>query len=214
MRAEALGILVANTQKALEELNRERKADEQAERVDNFVKHLTTDVNNMLTRFYFHKERKNMTDEQTRALVDFVNFVKNLTRNVQSLLARFQKTNGQRFEEKLDKEIKELEAHVKQRLKEYDEVLSGTCDTLKYRLSKYVGNKIETISKFFRRKSFVLEETEKAKLDGLQAYGFENTPLQSIDPDDPQLEGFINVLSMNTGDNSSTNSKRQIHLVI
>jgi len=214
LQAEALGILITNTQNALEELDKDRKAIQQAEKVENFVKAMTMDVNNMLTRFYFLKEHKDITEEQAKTLVDFVNFVKTLTRNVHSLLCRFQKVNDQMFEEKLDKEIKEIEAHVKQRLKEYDEVLSGTSGTLKYRLCKYVSDKVTSIKKFLRGKSFGLEETEKAKLDGPQAYGFEDTPLDSIDSCHTQLESLIDVLNINTGGSGSKKSERQIHLVI
>ena len=142
LQAEALGILIANTQNALEESDKDRKAIQQAEKVDNFVKDLTMNVNNMLTRFYFLKEHKDMTEEQAKTLVDFVNFVKTLTRNVHLLICRFQKVNGQTFEEKLDKEIKEMEAQVKRRLKEYDEALSGTSSTLKYRLLNMLAIKL------------------------------------------------------------------------
>ena len=86
MRAEAMGILVANTQKAIEELapDRERMDSEQEEKLNNFVKDLTGDVADMLTRFRFQKERKlrnneQMSDDEVRNLADFTNFVKTLT---------------------------------------------------------------------------------------------------------------------------------------
>jgi len=212
IQAKVLGILITNTQKALEESDGKRKANEQAERIENFVKRLTTDLNNMITRIYFLKERKHMTGEQTRTLADFVNFVKTLTHNVPSLLARFQKVNDKKFEEKLDREIEEIEAHVKQRLKEYDEAIRGTSDTLRNRLNKYVSNKVESINKFFRGKSVVPEEAEKAKPDRDQAYGLENIPLESLNARDTQLESFINVMDTNTGVGCSKKSKRHIHL--
>jgi len=214
LQAEALGTLIANTQNALEELDKDRKAIQQAEKVDNFVKDLTMDVNNMLTRFYFLKEHKDMTEEQAKTLVDFVNFVKTLTRNVHLLICRFQKVNGQTFEEKLDKEIKEMEAQVKRRLKEYDEALSGTSSTLKYRLCKYVSDKVMSIKKFLRGKSFGLKETEKAKLDSLPPHGLEHAPIDSIDSCHTQLESLIDVLNINTGGSSSKKSEQQIHLEV
>jgi len=214
LQAEALGILIANTQNALEESDKDRKTNQQVEKVENFVKALTTDVNNMLTRFYFLKEHKDMAEEQATTLVDFVNFVKTLTRNVHLLICRFQKVNGQTFEEKLEKEIKEMEAQVKRRLKEYDEAFSGTSGTLKYRLCKYVSNKVTSIKKFLRGKSFGLKETEKAELDSHQAHKLEHVPIDSIDSCHTQLESLIDVLNKNTGGSSSKKSEQQIHLEV
>jgi len=215
MQAEALTVLLANTQKALEQSEKGRKADEQAKRIENFEKDLIMNLNNMLTKFYFLKDRKNrrqqrLTDKQVSAMTEFAVFVKTLTGNVSSLLNRFRES--QTFEEKIDKEIKELETHVNERLKECDEALSGTSDTLKYRLSKYISNKVESIYKFFKRKGVVLEETKKAKLDSHQAHRLEDAPIDSINSCDTQLENFIDVLNINTGDSSSKKSDRQIHL--
>lgn len=173
MRAEALSVLVANSQKALREseLDKKRKADEQAEKLENFVKDLSIDVNNMLTRFWFqkeHKQRKNepMTDDETRALADFVSFVKTLTKSVRSLLRRFQKGSGRPFEEKLDKEIEEIETDVKRRLKEFDEVLEETLTeesgTLKKRLSEYVGNMVGGAAKAFKGSIFGAAKLKRA----------------------------------------------------
>jgi hypothetical protein len=147
MRAMALSILVANTEKALNEFatDRKRMANGQAEKLENFVKDLTTDINNMLTRFWFQKERKlrrneQITDEDVKNLVDFANFVKTLTKDLRLLLAHFQSASGQTFEEKFDKEKGQMKAYVKKRLKEFDAALNGRDDTLKGRLSKSVGN--------------------------------------------------------------------------
>ncbi len=54
-----MGVLVANTQNALEESEKEIKVNEQIIRVKDFIK----DLNNMLTKFYFIKERKNLRQE-------------------------------------------------------------------------------------------------------------------------------------------------------
>jgi ABC-type Zn uptake system ZnuABC Zn-binding protein ZnuA len=140
MRANTMGILVANTQKALEQFapEGEKIANKQAERLDNFVKNLTTDLKNMLTRFYFRKELKRMTNPQTRALADFANFTKTLAKDVRSLLYHFEKSSGQTFEKKFDKKVKQMEAYVKGRLKRFDkaleETLIGTHNTWKERL--------------------------------------------------------------------------------
>ena len=191
LRARALSILVANTQEALKELDGERKADEQAERIENFVKGLATDINDMIMRFYFLKEHNHMDREQRRSLVDFFNFVRTLTHDVRSLLACFQEVGDKTFEEQLDREIEGIEADVKQRLKEYDEVLNGPNHTLKDRLTKYLGNKVESINKFLKGRRLGPEETQQAKLDGRQAYGFEDAPPEYIDPGDTQLESAI-----------------------
>jgi len=214
MQAKAQGILIANTQKALDESDKDRKANEQSERIENFVKDLTADLNNMLTKLYWLKERKNrkqeqMTDSQMKAVTEFTTFVKTLTEKVCSLLTRFEK--NQTFEEKIDKGMKELETQVKVRLKEYDEALS---ETLKDRLSKYISNKVESIKKFFRGKRVGLEKAKKAKIDSLPPHRLEGAPTDSIDSRDIQLENVIDVLNINTGGSSFKKSERQIHLEV
>ena len=143
MQAETLDVLLANTQKALEQSEKERKADEQVQKVENFVRDLIMNLNNMLTKFYFLKERKNrkqeqMTDRQVKAITGFVIFVETLTENVRSLLRRFQE--NQTFEEKIDEEIKGLETCVGQRLKEFDKALDETNSTLTIHPIKFARN--------------------------------------------------------------------------
>jgi hypothetical protein len=133
MQAEVLDVLLVNTRKALEQSEKERNADEQAQRVENFVRNLIMNLNNMLAKFYFLRDRKNrkqeqMTDRQVKAITGFVIFVETLTENVRSLLRRFQ--DGHTFEEKIDEEIKGLETCVGQRLKEFDRALDETNGTL------------------------------------------------------------------------------------
>jgi hypothetical protein len=133
MQAETLNVLLANTQKALDESEKEKNADEQVQKVENFVRNLIMNLNNMLTKFYFLRERKNrkqeqMTDRQVKAITGFVIFVETLTENVRSLLRRFQE--GHTFEEKIDEEIRGLETFVGQRLKEFDKTLDETNGTL------------------------------------------------------------------------------------
>ncbi len=145
MRAKALSILVANTQKALEEftLDRERIANEQADKLENFIKDLIRDINDMITRFWFQKEYKQLSEEQERSLIDFVNFVKALNKDLSSLLNRFQAVRDEMKKELQDeftREIKEIGSSAKRRLKEFDDVLSGRSSTLRKRLSKYAGS--------------------------------------------------------------------------
>jgi len=143
MQAKALSVLLDNTERALEQSERKRKADEQVQKVESFVRNLTLDLNNMLAKFYFLKERKSrkqeqMTDGQERAVVEFAVFVKALTRNLSSLLRRFQ--GSQTFEDKIDKEIRELETGVGRKLQEFDKALDETKATLTIRLIKFVQN--------------------------------------------------------------------------
>lgn len=161
MRAEAMGVLVANTQKAIEELapDREGMDSEQEEKLNNFVKDLTGDVTNTLTRFWFQKERKlrnneQMSDDEVRNLVDFTNFVKTLTEDLHSLLTRFQSATGRMVGEEFDKEIGQMEIYVKKRLKEFDKVLNGTNKTLRNRLGESVGNVISRIGMLSRERLF------------------------------------------------------------
>ncbi len=236
MRAKALSVFVANTQKILKESERKGKADDQAEKIENFVKDLTMEVNNMLTRFYFQKEHEQMTDDQRKALVDFVNFVETLTKSVQSLLRRYQKS--QTFEEKLDKEIKELKDHVKQKLKEFDEALSETSDTLTNRLSKYVGNIVAGIKERFKALALLWSRRKWAggSIDSTQtidnkinldvsssltkplAHSIKEDSLRkSIDPQDRQLEALLNgpnMIGINEANSDNEKSERQIQLKV
>jgi hypothetical protein len=152
MRSEALGIVVGNTEKALVETERERKANEETEKLQNFAKNMTWDVNNMLTRFYSRKERKEkryqrLSDEEVNALVDFANFTRVLAVSVSSLLSRLRK--NETFEEKLDEEIKRFEIYVKKRIKEFDEVLedalTGRGRMFIKRLAKRLGNVVRGV---------------------------------------------------------------------
>ena len=160
----------------MEQSEKERKANEQAQRVENFLKDLTKDLNNMLTRFYFLKERKKrkreqMTDSQVKAMVEFAIFVKTLTKHVYSLLNRFQAEDT--FEEKIDKEIKELEVIVKQRLKEFDKALDETKNTLTNCIISSAQNIAGSFTKLLRVQKIFL--TNNRKSDGLLEKSTQNT---------------------------------------
>jgi len=51
MEADAWSILLDNTQRALEQAEKKRKADQQAQRVESLVRNLIMDLNNLLARF-------------------------------------------------------------------------------------------------------------------------------------------------------------------
>ncbi len=152
MRAEVLGVLVANIEEALRAesaADRESKADEQAKKLEDILKDLTMDVNTVLTRFWFQKERhdrknKPMSDELVSNIADFAGFTRTLTKNVRSLQRQLDGINGHTFEQKLDEEIEQIERGVKKKLKEFDEALKETRrgmgnSTWKKRLKQYVG---------------------------------------------------------------------------
>jgi len=150
MQAEAMDVLLANTQRALEQSEKEGNADEQAQRMENFVRNLIMNLNNMLAKFYFLKDRKNrrqeqMTDRQVKAITGFAIFVKTLTENVRSLLRRFQE--NQTFEEKIDEEIRWLETCVGQRLKEFDRALDETNGSFADKLGNLFGRSREKMVK-------------------------------------------------------------------
>ena len=151
MRAEVLGVLVANIEKALRgpAVDGESKGDEQAKKLEDLLKDLTMDVNSMLTRFWFQKERhdrknESMSDEQVKNIANFAGFTKTLTGNVRSLQRQLDGINGQTFERKLDEGIEQIERGVKKNLKEFDEALKKTRrgagnSAWKKRLKQYVG---------------------------------------------------------------------------
>ena len=150
MRAEVLGVLVANIEEALRgsAADRESKADEQAKKLEDRLQDLTMNVNTMLTRLWFQKERhdrknKPMSDELVNNIADFAGFTRTLTGNVRSLQRQLDGINGQTFERKLDEEIEQIERCVKKKLKEFDDALKETRPGLgnnwKKRLKQYVG---------------------------------------------------------------------------
>jgi len=199
MQAEALTILLANTQKALEQSEKETKADEQAKRIENFVKDLTMNLNNMLTKFYFLKERKNrrqqqLTDRQASAMTEFAVFVKTLTGNVSSLLNRFQES--QTFEEKINKEIKELEASIGQKLQEFDKALEETTNASTGYLINFAQSITSSFAKLPQVRNIVLAVANRGKLNKLPKKSPQNVKEDSHarieNTGDDQLEKIFN----------------------
>ncbi len=221
MQAKALGVLVANTQKALEQSEKERKANEQAERIENFVKDLTMNLNNMLTKFYWLKERKNrkqeqMTDSQMKAITEFVAFVKTLTKNVCSLLQRFQA--GESFEERIDREIREVEAGVGRRLKEFDEALDETSGILTTHLIRFVQNIHRGLAKLFKGRSIIPAVANRRKSDKLPVKPppnmKENSPKQPQDVYHGEVENPVNCSNIKSLRSDEKKSKCLMHLKV
>jgi len=84
-----------------------------------------TSNHNMPAKFYFLKDRENrkheqLTGSQVKAVTEFAIFVKALASKVCSLLSRLWENHT--FEEKLDKEIMELEACIGRKLKKAQDV--------------------------------------------------------------------------------------------
>jgi hypothetical protein len=135
-------------------------------------------------------------------MTEFAAFVKSLTKSVSSLLHRLQES--QTFEEKIDKEIKELEAYAKGRLKEFDktieDTLIGRTGTLRRRLFEQSLNVIGSITKAIRRKSPRITKAGK-NTKGIYAigtYGY-NCKSGNINSSivEPQ-EDFIEEISLRT----------------
>lgn len=197
IQAKARSILIANTQKALEQSEKERKINEQTQRIENFVKDLIMNLNNMLTKFHFLKERKNRKQEQftvgqTKAITEFAVLVKSLTGNVSSLLKRFQAEGT--FEEKIDKEMKGLEVSVRQKLKEIDKALDETKDTLTNCIISSAQNIVSSFTKLIQVQRTFLPNSRKA--DGLLEESTQNTsqdsPARIQDSGADQLEDLFN----------------------
>ncbi len=218
LQAKALSILAANTQKALKELDGKRKANEQIQRVENFVKDLTMNLNNMLAKFHFLKERKNrkqeqLTEGQTKAVAEFAIFVKTLTKNVSSLLKRFEQSRS--FEEKIDKEIKELEASIGRKLQEFDKALEETTNTSAGYLINFVRSIISSFARLPRVRNIVLAVANRKKLDRPlkeSSQNIENYQVEIPNPCDSQLENLCNSLNINSVNGSRESSKNLMHL--
>jgi len=215
IQAEALSILIANTQKALEQSEKERKAGEQVQRVENFVKDLTMNLNNMLTKFYWLKERKKrrheeMKPDQVNAMADFARWVKSLTKKVQPVLEYFRKSPT--FAEKVDKDVKELEAHIKAQLKKFNEILDETSDTLAIRLSKYAKALSGRVWKIFTNGGFSIlksnQVTPSKRSEG-QPYGNKDgiSAFVASSPDE-ELENLVHGLDISSAQKNNNKSKR------
>jgi O6-methylguanine-DNA--protein-cysteine methyltransferase len=220
IQSEAWSVLVANTQKALEQSEKERKANEQIQRVEHFMKDLIMNLNNMLTKFQFLKEHKNrkqeqLTDSQIKDIAEFANFVKTLTKNVCSLLNRFQQ--GRTFEEKVDKEIRELEASIGWKLKEFDKALEETKTTLTNRIIRFVQNIPWGLATPFKGRSIILEanlrKPDKPPKKPLQETR-ENSPERLQDVYDSELENLVNSSNIKLLRNDSKKSKYPTHLEV
>jgi hypothetical protein len=205
--------------KALEQSEKERKANEQVQRVEKFVKDLTMNLNNMLTRFHFLKERKNrkqeqMTDKQVKAITEFAVFVKALTKNVGSLLKRFQP--GLTFEEKVDEEIRELEASVGRRLKEFDAALDETGGTLTIRLINFARNIAGSFTKLIPVQRIYLTMTNSRKSYSPLGKSPQNTKEDSLarpqDSCDNELETLFNYPGIKSVKRDEKRSKRLMQL--
>jgi len=215
IQAKALSVLVANTQKALNEFEKNKKADEQAKRVESFVKDLIMDLNNMMTKFYWLKDRKQrqheeVTTEQVNAMVDFAHWVKSLTQKVQPILEYFQKSPT--FAEKVDRDMKELEAHIKAQLKRFNEVLEETPDALSIRLGKYANTLSEAIREFFtQRRLSILKPKQPMHMKQPEEQPYNNKEKISAfvaSPPDEELENLIDGLDISSTQKSNNKSKR------
>jgi len=143
MQANAMRILVTNTQKAFDESCSFEQviASQQEQRLNRFVRDLSPAVCDMLTRFWFQKEHKArkhelLTKDRIKNLEDFTNFVKVLTESVRSLLARCRATSNQSFEQEFEKDLKQMEAQVRKKLREFDKALDRTNGRLRSPISK------------------------------------------------------------------------------
>ncbi|MFZ2148505.1 MAG: hypothetical protein WAV28_14920 [Sedimentisphaerales bacterium] len=215
IQSEALNVLVTNTQKALEQSEKERKANQQMQRLENFVKELTMDLNNMLTKFYWLKERKKrryeeMKPDQVNAMVDFAHCVKSLTKKVQPMLEYFRK--GPTFAEKVDKDIEELEAYIKAQLKKFNEILDETPDTLAIRLSKYAKALSGRVWKIFTNGGFSILKSNQvtpSKRSEEQLYGDKDGISAFVaSPPDEELENLVYGLDITSAQKSNNKSKR------
>ncbi len=146
-----------------------------------------------------------MTDRQMKTLSEVTNFVKTLAKKVYSLLNRIQK--NQTFEEKIDKEIRELEAGVERRLKEFDAVLDETKGTLTIRLINFAKN----ITKLIKVQEIFLRMANRRKSgrrleESIQTIK-EDLPAETQNRGDNQLENILNGFRVNSTNSNKQNSR-------
>ena len=125
--------------------------------MENFAKDLIMNMNNILTKFYRLKERKqkrqeDMSPEQVNGTVNFMHFVNSLSKKVH-LVSRYLRKSPT-FAEKIDREMKGMEIRIKADSKKFNKVLDETPDTLAIRFGKYANTLLETIREFFTRHRF------------------------------------------------------------
>jgi hypothetical protein len=214
MQAKALDVLVTNTQKALEQSGKDKKENEQIRRTGNFVRHLTTNLNNTLTKLYRLRERKRawygkITSDQVNATTDSAQAVKSLIPKKQPSSEHFQKSLT--FEEKINKDIKELDTCIKAKMEKFDEALEETQDDLTNHLKKYASSLINGIPSFFRSRYIgIIKGTNTEPLKESSQKIQEVSSAQTDNCFDELLEGVFHGLNTNTT-GKSEKMKRQIN---
>ena len=94
-------------------------------------------------------------------MTEFAVFVKTLTGNVSSLLKRFQESRT--FEEKIDKEIKKLEANIRRKLQEFDKALEETTSTSTGYLVNFAQSITNSFAKLSRARNIVRAVTNTCR---------------------------------------------------
>ncbi len=167
VRLKAVGELVADTHKTLKGFSMDRKkmADQQTRDLANFMNGLSKNVQGMLKSArnmvqQFHKDNTQMSREQAKNLADFVN---NLVSSVGSMLDSFQKEHKRMSKElknKLNREIKDIQAEVERILGEADNLV-GEFNTGMAQAKKAWKGMSATLAKL--RKSGVMPRIEAGK---------------------------------------------------
>ena len=122
---------------------------------------------------------------------------------------------NQTFEEKIDKEIRELETGIGQKLKEFDKALDETPEALTVRLVKHAGNIISGFVRILRIRNVVPAITNRRKLDRPlkeSSQNIENYQVETSNLCDSQLENLCNGLNINSVNGSRESSKNLMHL--
>jgi len=144
MRVKALGDLVIDTKKTLQDFTavRQNMSSRQAKDLADFVNSLSKSVDNMLKDF--HRDHRNMSDEQAKNLA---NFVVDLTKHVGNMMKGIQKAH----KEMADNLNKSLGKGESDRLKDFKAMMgdiqkyvSGIVSDTKKLLSEYSSDMMKT----------------------------------------------------------------------
>ena len=177
MRVKALGDLVIDTKKTLQDFTavRQNMSSRQAKDLADFVNSLSKSVDNMLKDF--HRDHRNMSDEQAKNLA---NFAVDLTKHVGNMMKGIQKAHKEMADNlnkslgkgesdrlkdfkammgDIQKDIKDIETYVENKLKEFSDAHADMSAELKKDLAKYVSGIVSDTKKLLSEYSSDMMKT-------------------------------------------------------
>jgi hypothetical protein len=150
VRVKALGDLLLDTKKTVEDFAEERHAMGRKQRKDlqDFQGGLSKSVEDMLKDF--RKKHHKMGSEQAK---DLSEFVASLTKDAGAMVNKFRRTRGEMSAERKsrrERDVKNIESYVKNKLKEFDASHGEMSDALRKSLAAYANDIARGVGKLLQ----------------------------------------------------------------